>query len=429
MNQLEGVLPASDRVHIGLAHESDLPELARIAEENFASSKNYEGLERAVTSRYAERNSVENLRLKLESGRHRILVARERATERVVGFAIYKALNETCALATRIHTARDFEGGRLAPMIHRHLVEMLRGDGYELLYGEVSGESLKLFLRGGFLYVDSFKNKAVANARIDRVVMDVHAGVGTARAESAYLPLLSAPEAYSLFLDGYGLLAERLFKKIERMHEAGTSGITQSVFEHVRNGLPLVRELREQIGNAFTHPVAWDDVELMWIFHDLGEIGMDNDIPSYKKSKAHRLDEDKKATRILESVQPAALRAKLVALHGRHSHKGGPVDREAALCVLVDKLEAAVFIGTSGIGQVWKARAGALIFQWLLKRNALGAFVEPLRQLSPFLDASGRSYLQQRLAGILAMYYDGGLISKSFLDERTATVAAALSGR
>ena len=193
----------------------------------------------------------------------------------------------------------DSRAGRIAPVLHRSLVDRLREHGCELLYGEISSDTLKFFLRAGFLYVDSYANRRVPGARIDRVVQDLHVPSGSALHQSAYLPLLSQESAYGRFVEVYGLLAERLFKKIERMRHTGKSGINQSVFAHVENGLRFIRDLREQPGQTFAATFDWNEVETMWIFHDVGEIGMDRDIPSYKKTKLARREEERKASRIL----------------------------------------------------------------------------------------------------------------------------------
>jgi hypothetical protein len=319
--------------------------------------------------------------------------------------------------------------------MRRFTLDLMRREGYELLCGDLSGEARKRFFRAGFLYVDSFANQAIQDARIDRVVMDVHADSGTAMAESAFMRYLSDASPYSIFLEKYGLLVERLFRKIERMHETGSSKIRQSVFAHVENGLLLIRELRQHLGQYLLKPIRWEDVEMMWIFHDIGEIGMDSDIPSYKKTKLDSLNEEKKASMILNSIHPRELRAKLVDLHdryGRRKSRAGSasrmdVDKEAAICAFVDKLEASIFIGTSGIGEIWKKRAGRCILQPILKKHALGAFIEPAKELGRFLDQRGREYLHGKLAVVLAAYHERGLISKAFFDERAAAIEAALA--
>jgi hypothetical protein len=429
------VLDAS-AIAIELADESDLPELSRIAEHNFHSSRNYENLPRDVVSHFAERNSAENLRKKLHSGLHKCVVARERASRRPVGFAIFKILNDKCMLGTRVHVVPEFSSLRLGTKMQRFMLDLMRREGFELLYGDLSGEAARGFFKVGFLYVDSFANQAIKGARIDRVVMDVHADSGRALAESAFLRYLSDASPYAIFLEKYGLLVERLFRKIERMHQTGSSNIRQSVFAHVENGLLLIRELRQHLGRHLLAPIRWEDVEMMWLFHDIGEIGMDSDIPSYKKTKLDSLNEERKASRIPNSIHPRELRAKLVDLHdryGRRKSRAGSasrteVDREAALCAFVDKLEASLFIGTSGIGEVWKKRAGRWILQRILKKHALGAFLEPAKELACFLDQRGRAYLHGRLAVLLAAYHDRGLISKAFFDERAAAIEAALAG-
>jgi hypothetical protein len=48
-------------------------------------------------------------------------------------------------------------GGRhLATKIHQFALEEMRQEGYELLYGDLSGEAWRVFCRVGFLYVDSY---------------------------------------------------------------------------------------------------------------------------------------------------------------------------------------------------------------------------------------------------------------------------------
>src|ERR1700750_2913947 len=102
----------------------------------------------------------------------------------------------------------------------------------------------------------------------------------------------------------------------------------------------------------------------MLIFHDIGQIGMGADSPSYKKTKLDSANEEAKAQRILGSIEPRDLRATLLGLYDRYERRtpassaAGTVDREAVICAFVDKLEASTFIGTSGIGDVWKRRAG-----------------------------------------------------------------------
>lgn len=422
-------------VSIGHATEGDLPALSRIATRNFQSARNYERLDRTVVAGFAECNSVDNLRKKLHSGRHVLVVARNRAGGEAIAFGIYKKLNPTCMLATRMHASPEFSGLSLARKIHWSMVARMREEGYHLLYADLSGKGQAAMSRAvGFLYVDSFANTIIQNTHIDRVVTDVQASHGTARAESVLLPLLAEPggSPYARFLDGYGLVAERLLRKVERMHENADSGISQPVLSHVTNGLVLVQDLRERLGRHLLGYVSWPDVETMWIFHDIGEIGMGSDIPSYKKTKLDSANEEAKAQRILGSIEPRDLRATLLDLHGRYERRkvaaptAGHVDREAVICAFVDKLEASTFIGTSGIGDVWKRRAGRWIFQRILKRHALGAFLRPARELCGFLDAAGREHVERMLVHVVHMYHDRALISSRFRDQRLAAVRDAV---
>ncbi|HXB39194.1 MAG TPA: GNAT family N-acetyltransferase, partial [Bacteroidia bacterium] len=387
-------------------------------------------------SRFAELNSEENLRKKFNSGFHRFVVAKESSSGRPVGFAIFRILNDKCILGTRLHVSREFRSIWLSKKIHQFVLELMRKEGYELLYAEGSGKARVMFCKSGFLYIDSFVNKAIKNARIDRVVTDMHAGAGNAIEESAFVRHLSEPEWYSVFLKQYGLLLERLFGKIERMHKTGSSGVKQSVFSHVENGLLLIQDLNKNLSKNFVEPVKWQDVEMMWVFHDIGEIGMDSDIPSYKKSRADSLNEKQKGNRILNSIQNGELRTKLVDLYERYelrklrksnlSRTG--IDKEAAICAFADKLEAAVFIGTSGIGKVWKKKTGSWMFQRMLRKHALGAFLKPAKEMSLWMDEDGRKYLYEKLTGIVMTYYENGLISKSFFENRMDAITLATLG-
>jgi hypothetical protein len=423
-------------VSIGFAEDRDLSELARIAEHNFHSSNNYKNLHRDVKSRFAKRNSAESLRKKLHSGSHKFVVAREHGNRRAVGFAIFKILNEKCLLGTRMHVAPEFASFNLARKMHQFTLDLMQGEGYELLYGDISGEAQEAMCRTGFLYVDSFANKAIKDARIDRIVMDAHASSRTAIAESVFIRHLSSDSSpYSIFLASYGLLVERLFKKIERMHKTGSSGIRQSVFAHVENGLILIQDLRLNLGKNFLDVIKWEDVETMWIFHDIGEIGLDSDIPSYKKSKLDSLQEEEKTCKILGSINHRGLRMKLVELHARYEQRKlqrssscpAGVDKEAAICAFVDKLEASIFIGTSGIGEVWKKKVGRWLFGRILRKHALGAFIAPAKDLCSFLDQGGKEQVHAKLAGVIATYYDRGLISKALFEERMAAIETVLA--
>uniref|UniRef100_UPI000AE57163 HD domain-containing protein n=1 Tax=Endozoicomonas arenosclerae TaxID=1633495 RepID=UPI000AE57163 len=150
--------------------------------------------------------------------------------------------------------------------------------------------------------------------------------------------------------------------------------------EHIINGLTIIDSYRNEITAM---DVDLELLEVMWVFHDIGEIGMTQDIPSISKSQDDRDDEYKKSIVTLSSILPNKLKKTLIKLYNAYEGKDiTTYHKEANLCRWIDKMEAALFIYESGIAKVWQTQLDNQIqFDKILSDYALGNAINKTNEL------------------------------------------------
>ncbi|MBM7074364.1 GNAT family N-acetyltransferase [Shewanella sp. 202IG2-18] len=425
MIESDEVILSNNLIYTVFATKSDLKELAIIAKENFISDANYSELETETVQGFVDLNSEKNILIKLKSSRHTIIVAKNKDNQKPIGFCIFKIDSNNNFIGTRAHVQHEYRGMNVGKMLfHSAIAYCNKNTQAKIFFADASGKASSVFKENNFLFIGQHPNKRIKKASVYRFAISINNSIQP-KVASEFLPLLliDEKEYYLLILKEYGLLFEDLFKNIERMHETGNSGISQSVFEHVRNGLLLMNDIRDNIGDCFFRSVNWQEAKTMWIIHDIGEFGMDKDIPNLTKSSEDREKETKKTQITINSIKNIFLMNVLNNLFLRYENIDyGETDLESILVKFVDKFEAAEFIGKCGVAHIWKNKVGVNIFEEILDRFALGLFFKSAEVIFASIDVRGKSWLKIKIIEMLEMYKENCLISQRMFDKKVERV-------
>lgn len=212
--------------------------------------------------------------------------------------------------------------------------------------------------------------------------------------QSSHIYHLLSPEnqkRHTLILQDYRLIPEMMYLKTERYGvDAVNSGIRQSNLEHIVHGLQILENFRREFPSLF-EKVSYDDVQWMWLLHDIGEWGMKQDITTHKKndlsSSADDKDEQENALGYISQIQDETLQEKSKSLYLQAENRWDFDERgklsaySLAGCIsrFIDKLEPLGFTLLSDMTKYRYENHGQQIAENDMKNASFGKLLLPAR--------------------------------------------------
>lgn len=228
-------------------------------------------------------------------------------------------------------------------------------------------------------------------------------------------------------LSKYGLLPEQEYANTQRLGANNDSGVRQNNKEHVRDGFGLINQLKRALNGHWTTELPkdfWDNVELGWGLHDIGEWGMKHDITTDLKSDQtlgpDDIEEKIKAQNIIAKLEDGDFEDRCQALYLLfedrilYNRQGRISSHNLIGCIIrfIDKWEPLQFNLNSGVSE--HRRLNREDYNSDLKTNAFGKIITPAQIIAQYLDTEGRKKLRQLIESEVQMYKSDGIITDKF---------------
>jgi len=283
------------------------------------------------------------------------------------------------------------------------------------------------------------------NSRTEALMM--RNDIETCQQYSSLFNLLSIrnQEIYQYLMQDFGLLPEYLYKETHRLGHGNYGEVSQNNLEHVEQGLLLLSRLKLKLKGHWESPLPenfWDDVELAWIIHDIGEWGMNQDTPTYRKNDAEitsdDLDEQERARGSLRKITKRELSEKLVDLFNtfetriEYDSEGNVARHNLLGCIVrcIDKWEASVFHRESGVIFIRQQKWDQVIYNHHIREDCFQKWITPCKVIAQYLDNEGKRKLKRLIIEEFdhyRNYHDGPLFTLETAREITNEILKVVS--